>query len=147
MGSQRDLIFHLNVRGGKPACSNMDTLDPMHGWSNHIHTYNITAISQAFRRSLSSPWNTPKRPQNPLQITDPYGVPLLSTRERVVPMISLDATHCTSDANGMVWIAPVNGAGKGTDVIRLHLTVQPDNPKLPLVPFDLTLPVQSDTEL
>jgi hypothetical protein len=144
VGSQRDLIFHLDVRGGTLACSNVDTLPLRISQSGNAMRIGETDL-QASR--LIAPWNAPPRPKSALQITDPYGVSLLTTREKIVPMMSMDTTRCTRANDGTVWIAPVNGGGQGTDVIRLHLYVQPTDSTESPVSFDFTLPVRADTEI
>jgi hypothetical protein len=151
VSSQRDLIFHLDVRGGTLACSNMETLPGRinRGASSaHAASRELQITSRDLQAArLVAPWNAPPPPQNALQITDPYGVSLLASREQVVPMMSLDATRCTQEQDGAVWIAPVNSAGQGANVIHLRLYIQPANPQAPPVPFDFTLPVRTDTEI
>jgi hypothetical protein len=142
--SQRDLIFHLDVHGGALACSNVD--------GTFTHAGNIGDATQDESSSvqaqrLVAPWNARQLPHDAFEITDPYGISLLAPQEKIVPMLSLDATRCTRDRNGTVWIAPVNGGGQGTDAIRLHLYVQPADHTRSPVSFDLTLPVHAAGEI
>lgn len=146
---QRDLTFHLDIRGGTLAASNADTFSIESLANDSDPTGQAPVVHRLF-----APWNAPPRSQNPLMITDPYGLSLISPRDEIAPMRALDTTHCTHDGSGIVWIAPVNGAGRGTDAVHLHFDVLPTPPKgthadspAAAIPFDLTIRVQSDDEV
>ena len=138
---QRDLTFHLDIQGGVLAAANVDP----HKSELAMPTATTAPMTLGSRRP-GHPWSRPQQSQDPLTATDPYGVSLVPERGEVAPMMSLDELHCTRAADGVVWIVPVNGAGQGTDAVRVRFDVRPSAGG-PLVPFDLTVRVRGDSEI
>ena len=106
----------------------------MRQWKNHLTSYP----------------NLPTFTEVPLSLTDPYGVSLLSASEYLTPLVTRDTLKDVKADKGVIWVASINGAGKGTDVIWLHcdiLPIQPaasaSTPPATAVPFDLLLPVET----
>jgi hypothetical protein len=139
---QRDLTFHLGVQGGTLAASNIDPYRAEMAARDSI----APGTGIALPHTPPIPWNRAPAPGNPLTISDPYGHALVPARGEIVPMMSLDELHCTRANDGIVWIAPVNGAGRGTDAVRVRFDVRPTAGGAP-VPFDLTVRVHGDQEL
>lgn len=83
-----------------------------------------------------------------LQITDPYDSPLLAEDAKLQPLMRIDGCAPVANEQGIVWRVPVNGVGRSTDVIRLHLEVRSkqDRTKAP-IPFDLIVPIQRGDEV
>ena len=72
--------------------------------------------------------------------------------QSVAPLISKDTQQSARRGDGMIWIVPVNNAGKGTDAVRLHFDVIPREKAGRLapgttVPFDLVVPIQTGDEI
>lgn len=85
----------------------------------------------------------------PFTITDPYGISLFSQHESLSPLLTRDTIEDRKAGLGTRWTAPINGAGRGTDVVHLHFQVLPvDKKGKPIsegnfIPFDFDLPVAS----
>lgn len=144
--SQRRLSFRLRIQGGRLADMNVDA-----GYSAAL---SAASARGGFRRPgsgfMPSPapagLSTPPANSAPLfSIVDPYGVSLVPNGEMLFPMLTAD-DRPVRDRTGAVWVAPVNSAGKGTDVVRLKLHVIPDSGSTP-IPFELTIPVQTSDEI
>ncbi len=160
-GSQRELSFRLKVQGGNLANANVDP------GSVRLYTQGnalvIRRLNWMVRRSLNfrnrmlfrlgpppgivanpSPSSAP-----PFHITDPYGISLLSESETLSPLPMLNPDDPQQAQYGTVWVAPVNGAGRGTDAVHLHFDVMPTvhTPSTKPVPFDITLPVETGDEV
>lgn len=121
-GPQRQLQFHVKVTGGELVNSNV--VNPL-----ALHS-----------RLPSAPWMQDSQPSAKLTLTDPYGVPLLAQGGVINPMMKLDETGPVVDGDGTTYLAPVNGAGAGTDAVRIHLDVRPNGSSNDL-PVDLTVRV------
>lgn len=160
----RELIFRLSIHGGVLADTNVDSerAERLAMLSAHPLESGLDTLSNATltlsnpprptRHSPSEPRflpasETPSQHGKQLTIDDSYGYPLLPASSKIRPMLSLDTAHCIQDSNGTVWIAPVIGAGTGTDQVRLHLDVIPTTTGSPSVPIDLIVPLQSNMEL
>jgi hypothetical protein len=157
-GSQRELTFRLKIQGGEVASSNVDTRVPTTYTVPGGVTYRLlrngsgfTFYSTTIRRQIVAP-NVGVQPTttHPFTITDPYGISLLSDNEFLRPRAALDGDEDPLQTQyGTAWVAPVNGAGQGTDVVRLHFEVLPTlhTPRTAPVPFDILLPVQTGGEV
>ncbi len=174
---QRDLLFRLNISGGKLANDNVsDIVMPriqMQGapfsfqMQNDLQQRKLNARIQALiRRNLRErqggapdkevPTLTfsplaPLRVDKSLTMIDPYGVSLNVKDGIVTPLTSVESSNEAAD-KGILWRVPVTGAGKSTDVIRVHLDVRPDSKDsagqpLPAIPYDLLIPVQTGDEI
>lgn len=152
--SQRTLTFRLKIEGG--LLSDETGRDP------------IQRARAAGRLLRSVQWNGDpegvavwgrgRRPvrdtgliytidRSVFEITDPYGLPLLANARAARPRHGLTVADHSSRT---VWMAPVNGAGYGTDAVRLRFRVTPMHPpgnRPAPVLFDLTVPVQAGGEL
>lgn len=127
--SRNILLFHLKIAGGELAASNVLTTDIADPFSIH---------------RVASSWAPA---HNPLTITDPYGFPLLSPVRNILPVFSLSAAgEPLHTPEGEVWQAPVDGAGRSTDVVRFHFDVHPHGGTT-LIPFDLTVRVHHDASV
>lgn len=174
-GSQRDITFRLKITGGELANDNvaadMTVLTPEPASPTRI------GKSPRIGRSIDPPFSFrvsrgrgigpafPVRPllspvtlssfETPMTLTDPYGIPLLAPGLSVTPLVTRETVRSARQGDGMVWVASVNNAGKGTDAIRLHLDVwpkaAPDQHGTAImgspVPFDLCVPVQTGDEI
>lgn len=157
--TQRDLAFRIKIEGGELANANVLT-NPYGGQiystsgslsgapvSTFLRRYRIRAVMPPLLgRSRGVP------AQRRFTITDPYGVSLLSS-DGLFPMASLESAEPLQNQNGTVWVAPVNGAGRSTDAIRLQFDVRPTghttaSPSASgtLIPFDIVVPVQTSDE-
>jgi len=91
--------------------------------------------------------------ETPMTLTDPYGISLVVPGQSITPIVSKEMVERARRGEGLIWTAPVIGAGKGTDVVRIHIDVLPtpqpgQHPSaLKLVPFDLCVPVQTGDEI
>ncbi|MCW3096702.1 MAG: hypothetical protein JWL77_2320 [Chthonomonadaceae bacterium] len=163
---QRDLTFQLHVQGGQIADENVVlpagdvrgislTMSPnttilqrqLRNTQGQIYNYR----TYRFSSGLSSGKNVltlgnSSSPSDSFTITDPYGVALLSEPTSV-------ATPLTNPRKGQkatpFWVAPVNGAGRGTDCVQFHFHVQPPSrsPKaMPpeLVAFDIPVRISPE---
>jgi hypothetical protein len=154
-GSQRELTFHLNVQGGELVDSNVDrpTSYLLRGGTPTLRLY--PGSFWRFRRAagllLTQPGASPGAASTtrPFRITDPYGVSLVPDNEAISPLPLLNETGPTPIRYGMVWVAPVDGAGHGTDAVRLRFDVLPavHTPATKPIPFDVTIPVQTGDEV
>jgi len=160
---QRDLTFQLHIQGGEIADENVVipedyVLDATSAFSPNAPT----AIQRQVRVVQGRGITTRLRSGNTiymlgngsldgdhLTITDPYGISL------VPPMLSV-AMPVTKPRKGQKaspsWIAPVTGAGKGTDCVQFHFDVQPParSPKaMPpaSIPFDIPVRVSTEATL
>ena len=150
---QRFLTFRMQVTGGEianPYASPGNSLIYSYGNGSVFVRRNgqtsITSISPTAVNSALSGWG-------PLSITDPYGIELLSgvAGPGALPTIQPGS----SEGQEFLWRLPVNGAGKGTDAIRLQFAVRPthsEEQKGPdslsdPIPFDLIVPVQAGNEI
>jgi len=152
---QRDLIFQLRIQGGEIADDNISM--PLEGVSGLGTRYFIMLQGQApsaQKQTITTRFragNTVYMVGNGsnadnLTITDPYGISLVPPSLSVaMPVIKPRKGQKASP----FWIAPVTGAGKGTDCVQFHFGVQPParSPKaMPpaLIPFDI--PIRVSTE-
>jgi len=174
---QRDLTFHLKIVGGEIAndnvASDLDFATPVASKSGQFRSRIGIGGSGAVMTPLP-PLGTrlagqrlvrkivvgPSQPfsilngvsQSPMTLTDPYGLPLLVPGQSITPLISKETLQGARRGEGMIWVAPVNNAGKGTDVMRIHLDVAPSPKKgritsgMP-IPFDLLVPIQTGDEI
>ena len=168
---QRDLTFRLKIDGGEIANDNVaNDIDlaitdytkaqriralsgvltrPLRIFSSKTAT---SAAAQARRQLLS--FVNPSY-QTPLTVFDPYGISIVAPGQTVTPLITKETLESARKGQGMVWVVPVNNAGKGTDVIRLRFDVLPKSRSshgtaimaADLVPFDLCIPVQTGDEI
>ncbi len=156
---QRNLTFRLKVLGGQLANSNVFQFGPI-STSLSPSTFRLFGSgaplsmrggpfgqgsvfrSRLYRRAFSPTVG------RPIEITDPYGVSLISGGEMLTPL-SADDTSRERGEDGTAWMAPVNGGGHGTTAIRLQCDVLPTGATSPnsAVHFDLTLPVQTGDEI
>lgn len=146
---QRRLTFHLKISGGEPANSNLPDL------RYESTTRSTITLSLNGRVLRSGPQVLPPSPpqiqaairnvfpenSSFCTITDPYGIPLVdhnnSLRGNIYYMDNSIGSGVDTD-----YAFAVTGAGKGTDVVRLHLDVHPLNtPANKTIPFDLIVPV------
>lgn len=138
----RDLTFCLKVTGGQLVAGNMDA----EGTLEDLRLADDGSI-RLFRARLhpTFPRLTPPVSQR-FVITDPYGISLVPEKERITPLLVDDRP--LHDSRGTFWSAPILGGGRGTDAIRLRFEVRPQgSPTQPTIPFDVTLPVQTDDEV
>jgi hypothetical protein len=156
---QRDLTFQLHVQGGQIADENVViSADTMAGLSRAFPGAAVVIQGQ-LRNARGQIYTTRIRsgnnifmlrngttPSDSFTITDPYGVALLSEPTSV-------ATPLTNPRKGQkatpFWVAPVNGAGRGTDCVQFHFHVQPPSrsPKaMPpeLVAFDIPVRISPE---
>ncbi|HLJ57921.1 MAG TPA: hypothetical protein VKT77_22980 [Chthonomonadaceae bacterium] len=156
----RDLIFHLKIEGGEIANGNMaadlnlTTVD-LNMWRDlrrtlGVHAGGAVAVTapQAQRQILHFTQGLDTRP---MSLDDPYGYPMLPLGESVMPIITKDTLNSARRGEGMTWRAPVQNAGKGTDVVRFHFEVLPKPARegvftSPPIPFDMDVRVQSVDE-
>ncbi len=174
---QRDLLFRLNISGGKLANDNVsDIVMPRSQPKGPSFSFQIrndalqrklnAQIQALIRRNLqaqqdvepfrerTSPSYSPLaslRVNSPLTMTDPYGVSL-EVKDGIISPLTSATSSKEATQKGIVWSAPVTGAGKGTDVIRVHLDVRPDSKDpqgrtRPAIPYDLLVPVQTGDEI
>jgi hypothetical protein len=163
---QRELTFRLKIEGGELADDNVDS-SPLSEIDTGFRSQNPSKAQIDSRIRAYMARQTARLqfvqiglfPASPpagsaarlFEITDPYGFSLIPTQEMLTPMQMRDRTHVLRDENGIFWVAPVTGAGRGTDVIRLRFDVRPASPKgarphsspPPAIPFTLTVPVQT----
>lgn len=169
--TQRKLTFRLKIQGGALANSNASDAyleyaasSPPNGLvfgSNLLRQIGaprtLVAGNGLLRRWIGQPNSSAlyayaASPETSLTLTDPYGISLLPTTEYLTPLVTRDTLKEYRAGKGTVWVASVNGAGKGTDVIRLHCDILPtqsaSNAGKPAatVPFDLLLPVEINNE-
>ena len=173
---QRDITFHLKIDGGEIANDNVAS-DLNLTFADTFRAGNLRVTGRAAvprfqiftNRSALSPLPTLQRGairlaqrqlqavvtsslENPLTLTDPYGIPLVTQGQSITPLDSKEMVERARHGEGMVWVVPVNGAGKGTDAISIHLDVLPKAktgrqlPGAP-IPFDLCVPVQTGDEI
>lgn len=118
-GSQRELFFYLKIEGGELTAPNI-----------------VSPIAELAPRASSLDTS------RPFTITDPYGVSLLPEDRILEPVLQ-------QGRGGTLWSAAVNGAGQGTDAVRLRFDVRPKGrkPSAPAIPFDITIPVQTGGEV
>jgi hypothetical protein len=116
--SQRELTLSIAVQGGVLADSNAG----------------FTALNPVVSRATR------------MAIYDPYGQSLIPAGLPVLPQSEADDLRPPTRAGETVFIAPVNGAGRGTDVVKVHIDVRPDGTTLS-VPFDLLVPVDTEEEV
>ena len=121
---QRDLMFRLQIQGGQIADDNVAFAPP------------------ALSRLVTWPYKYRMQPRNNFvlssvgtnfAITDPYGTNLLP--ETATITIPPTNPHAGKDQS-LAWIAPVNGAGRGTDCVRLHFHIQPPSRSPKAIPPD-----------
>ena len=175
---QRDFLFRLKISGGKLANDNlMEFRAPLISESNgskglkfqfKAQTRNLTNQIQAMiQRNLQTSASKLQKPESSagtalisrekipqhLTIMDPYGIVLTMSDEFLYPLDSQEARK-ESPEKGTVWVARVVGAGRGTDVVKLHLDVRPTatpgdrNAGSPqTISFDLIVPVQTGDEI
>lgn len=177
---QRDLTFRLKIDGGHLADDNVaddlssddieDLTSAETGLSRAIPPQTVRTLQSRLNRQvwitqqISKPPGTTRTIIQPmpivatpssdsmLTITDPYGVSLLVPQQSVTPLVTRETVQSARKGEGTVWVAPLNGAGRGTDVIKLHFDVVP-NPHgkggapVRSIPFDLLLPVQTGDEI
>ncbi len=168
---QRDLTFRLKITGGEIANDNVEAdFDvPAGSLSNSVRIgslglgYFTSSPNAASLRALSSVRQARQRllaftnatPNAPMTLTDPYGIPLVVSGQSITPLVSKETLRSASRGEGTVWNVPVNSAGKGTDVVRVHFDVSPSalpGRRAPAalresVPFDLVVPVQTGDEI
>lgn len=156
---QRNLTFRLKVRGGHLANPNVFRSSPV---SRSISPFYFRSVDPRVPLSLrGGPFGSAgvfrSRPQfsgsfltvnRPLEITDPYGISLISPGEMLSPLSADDASR-ESGEDGTTWAIAVNGGGRGTDAIRLQCDVLPTGATSPnaAIHFDLILPVQTGDEI
>jgi hypothetical protein len=158
---QRDLMFQVHIQGGQIADDNVEmpladtrVSGPSFVTGNMLTPRQMRRIqSQAFTYSYRSGRSgtlffTGLPPSSDsFTITDPYGVALLSeTASIVMPLQKPQNGRKASP----FWTAPVNGAGRGTDCVQLHLHVQPPSSSPQAMPpsavvFDIPVRVAPDT--
>jgi hypothetical protein len=165
---QRDLTFHLRIAGGEIANDNiandLSLAVSDSALTGRLHSIIVSPI-QPLRLFSGRGLNANLQPQRqvqyfpassdsaPMTFTDPYGISLIAPGQSIAPVLSKDILERARRGQGMVWRAPVIGAGKGTDVIRVHLDVRPraqsghSAPASETVPFDLCVPVQTGDEI
>jgi hypothetical protein len=162
---QHDLTFHLKIDGGEIANDNVvlpSTLVPDSGRAGEFHLgpgYFSLPATAAMLKALGPPQRQPARYQNSnldtaMSLTDPYGFALLPPGMAITPLVTKETLEAARRGEGMVWVAPVNNAGKGTDVVRIHLDVAPIrearkgvSSHLAPIPFDICVPVQTGDEI
>ena len=153
---QRDLMFRLRIQGGQIADDNVEMPLAERGapgpsfvtdkrlTQRQIQRIQGQAYSYSYRSGRSGTLFFTGRPphSDSLTITDPYGVALL-------PETAALAMPLQKPQNGRkaspFWIAPVNGAGQGTDCVQLHLHVQPPSSSsqaMPPAPVVFEIPVR-----
>ncbi|HLK59957.1 MAG TPA: hypothetical protein VKU00_25575, partial [Chthonomonadaceae bacterium] len=150
---QRYLTLRMKVSGGEIANPNVDV------GNNLISSFGNGTIftrrnGQTTITSVNPTSGTAVNGLGPLSLTDPYGIELIPSGQYLVPSEEKSAHLETSDGKEIIWSVGVNGAGRGTDVIRLQFAVRPtasaaaaaDTPQN-LVPFDLLVPVQTGNEI
>ncbi len=151
---QRDLTFHLEIRGGQIADDNVEMpTSSLNSAETLAIQRQIQRVQGQVFRITAGPgggtvrFHTPSAiPGDGFTITDPYGTALLhSTGFVTMPSLA----HTGSKGKSADWIAPVNGAGRGTDCVNLHFHVTPLSPTpktFPLAPltFNLLVPVTQD---
>ena len=135
---QRDLTFRLKIEGGEIANGNVGN-DLNLGVPDPARAARIRVLAGAAPLSLrvTNPRNAAQAAQAqmlafsngtfelPMNITDPYGLPLIVPGQSVMPLVSKEMVESARRGKGMVWVAPVQGAGRGTDAIRIHIDVLP----------------------
>ncbi|CEK16422.1 hypothetical protein CWRG_01484 [Chthonomonas calidirosea] len=127
--ARNEITFHLKIEGGTLAASNVLT----------------TAIADPFSLHRSPSAWPPAR--QPLSISDPYGFPLISPDRSITPMYSLGSFGGPlQEPDGAVWVAPVDGAGRSTDVVRFRFDVRPRGGGA-LIPFDMVVRVHHDASV
>ncbi|HZT44475.1 MAG TPA: hypothetical protein VFA07_20085 [Chthonomonadaceae bacterium] len=158
--TQRDLAFRLKIEGGELACSNVVANEPnvlISSSGGMVPEAPMTLSLRRYRIGAMMPRLLGRSRGAPAHrrftLTDPYGVTLLPATDAISPMPSLSNAAPLSDKNGTVYIAPVNGAGRSTDAVRMRFDVRPlapgalpSSPSAPLVPFDIVVPVQTNDE-
>ena len=156
---QRNLTFRLKVQGGRLANPNLFRSGPV---SRPISPFYFRSVDPRAPLSLrGGPFGSASvfrsRPMlptvsvtvnRPLEITDPYGISLISPGQMLSPLSADDASH-ESGEDGTTWAVVVNGGGRGTDAIRLQCDVLPTGATSPTaaIHFDLILPVQTGDEI
>lgn len=143
---QRDLTFRIKVEGGSlldEAALDIDQTaaqtfrDPSNRtWI--IRGGSIRATGRTFLGGRSAlPMLAGMGAK--MEITDPYGIPLLVPYGVATPLHAKELIKDAREGRGIVWVASVNSAGRGTDVVKIHLDVLRRNASP--APFDLLLPV------
>lgn len=155
---QRDLTFQLHVQGGRVADDNVEM--PIEEMPGIVTSFGNTRILQrqfggapgrsstyriyAGRPALLS-GNGLSSAEN-FTITDPYGASLLpETAAVTMPLLKPSKGQKRSP----YWVAPVNGAGRGTDCVLFHFHVQPPShsPKaMPPEPVAFDIPIRISPE-
>ncbi|HZP83215.1 MAG TPA: hypothetical protein VFB21_16350 [Chthonomonadaceae bacterium] len=143
-GSQRELTFRLKIEGGELVGSNVSR--PYQLISNTNSNLRLYFRQRALAGTTA---NDAASQGRAFTITDPYGVSLLPEDELLSPMLTPDEAKPMQGKEGTVYTAPVNGAGQGTDAVRLRFDVRPKGsaPSAPTIPFDITIPVQTGGEI
>ncbi len=167
---QRDLTFHLKIDGGKVVndnvASDIDLSVPDSARAARIRTIIGAPVNLNFGspRLKFNPAPNARRAQQqllafanssyerPMSLTDPYGFPLIVPGQSVTPLISKETLAAARRGEGMVWVVPVQNAGKGTDAMRLNINVLPkersgQTEPPASIPIDLVVPVQSGDEI
>lgn len=144
---QRQLTFRLKVTGG--AISDANVLDltgdlEMSQLTQTPSASTLATLNRDIARMRRGAARLAARSAPRMTITDPYGVPLLSNDAMASRMVSSNG-GAIRDGSGAVWAVPVNGAGKGTDVVRIQLDISPSGGG-PDIHFDLLAPVASEQE-
>lgn len=149
---QRDLMFRLDIQGGQIADVNVEQPVDDPRTSTVFNQGQILTSRRQFFNYRIRPgsnglpsWNGPS-PLDNITITDPYGTALLPEFASVaMPLIKLRKGLKSSP----FWVAPINGAGRGTDCVQLHFHVQPPSrsPKaMPPDPIAFDIPVRVTPE-
>jgi hypothetical protein len=163
---QRDITFRIKIAGGDLADGNVmgdlsglladpsrptQSSRPATGAGPPIFPpFSIGRFNRLLRDPLLNPYTAA---DTQLTLTDPYGVPLLAPGQPLTPLITKETVRAAQHGDGVVWVAPVNNAGKGTDAIRVHLDIAPKPRKTAggrhaaQIPFDLVVPVQTGDEI
>jgi len=160
---QRDLTFQLHIQGGEIADENVvipveggvrsgdfpmtKTFVTLRGQTQGVQRQFITTrirsgntITMLGDGSLEA---------DHLMITDPYGISLIP---QILSVTSPPSQLRKGQKASPLWIAPVTGAGKGTDCVQFHFDVQPParSPKaMPpaSIPFDIPIRVSTEAAL
>ncbi len=152
---QRDLNFQLQIQGGEIADTNVE--QPITNLPGASTTYyaNAMILQRQIRASAGQSYTYRIQPggnilrlgngvsaSESFSITDPYGVALLPESFSVM---TPTAKPLPGGKRSPFWVAPLNGAGKGTDAVLFHFHVQPParSPKsMPPESVSFDIPIQ-----
>ena len=99
---QREISFNIKVHGGVP-------------WAKNLSP-----------SIMDTQYDTPAGgiPSSTAKIYDPYGIPMTIPHTFIRPMKAFDDKTIIHVNGYEVWEAEINGAGRSTDVVRLHIPVR-----------------------